>query len=105
MTEPEIPFMHFSFRATDPDHPSHTELDDHKNMTLGVKRMTIPLLHPTTAVEGLCLRFSDLKQTPGGKTQGEIFFLSHKRALDHLITQLLELRNQMYGPFQLNNQN
>ena len=99
--EIEIPFSHCTFEAEDPESMKLTEMDNIKTMTLGVKKLKIPLFPET---EFMALRFSDLEKTPDGKSTGIIFFLDHQRALDHLITELMELRNQLYGP-PLNNEN
>ncbi len=104
--EIEIPFSHCTFEAEDPESMKLTEMNDIKSMTLGVKRMTLPLFPRGTfrQWEGLGLRFTELEKTAEGKSRGVLFFVDHPRALDHLITELMELRNQLYGP-PLNNEN
>jgi hypothetical protein len=106
MSDPEIPFSTFTFETIDPDDIHILEQDNHNTMTLRVAKMSFDYssIKPGVKFTGLCLRFSEHGRTPEGKVRGICFYVNYPPALDHLINELLEARNQLFG-VNINDQN
>lgn len=106
MEKHEIPLVCFAFEGDDPSDIGLFETDNDRVLTLKIGKMSYDYSHikPGIKMNGVCLRFTELEKTPEGKARGMCFYTNHLESLNHLINDLTEARNQIFG-FNTNDQN